>query len=161
MNTTQPYDELARLLANAYTTGDKDAVRQINWTRGTSFVWDHDPEKMQQRLPNWYAAAQRNESIALDDARNMVARLYGFANWSKLQAGVMNQPADPRATSEYRNLTPPYFIINWKENSIAVRGPQSLQNWEKIFEAIGEYGLTGLNASEISEEAMRRLPQQL
>jgi hypothetical protein len=161
MNTTQPYDELARLLANAYTTGDKDAIRQINWTRGTSFVWDHEPEKMHQRLPNWYAAAERNDALALEDARNMVARLHGFANWLKLQTGVMNQPADPRTVKEYRNLTPPYFIINWKENEISVRGPQSMPYWEKIFEAIGEYALTGLNASEISDEAMLQLPQRL
>jgi hypothetical protein len=161
MSNTKPYEELAQLLASAYTTGDKDSIRRINWTRGTSFVWDHEPVKMQQRLVNWFASSERTGELALLDARNMVARLYGFANWVKLQAGIMQQPADPRSVKEYRSVAPPYFMINWKENSLSVPGPQPESDWEKIFDIIREYSLTALNASEIPDSVMQKLPTQL
>jgi hypothetical protein len=159
MSNTQPYEELAQLLARAYTSGDKETIRRINWTRGTSFVWDHEPVKMQQRLTNWFASSERSEELALSDARNMVARLYGFDNWSKLQSGITHQPADLRATNEYRSLTPPFYKIDWKENALSVRGPQAEQDWEKIFDIMEEHALTALHASEISDAAMQRLPR--
>ena len=96
MSATQPYDDLARQLADAYTTGDAETIRRINWTRGTSFVWDRDPLKMQQRLGNWYASTDRSDGLAILDARNMVARFYGFVDWAALRSGVLNQAPDPR-----------------------------------------------------------------
>jgi hypothetical protein len=159
MSNTQPYEELAQQLAQAYTSGDKETIRRINWTRGTSFVWDHEPVKMQQRLSNWFASDERSEELALADARNMVARLYGFDNWSKLQSGIMQQAADLRASKEYRSITPPFYTIDWKENSLSVRGPHSEQDWEKIFDIIEAHSLTALHASEISDAAMQRLPR--
>lgn len=161
MNKTQPYEELAQLLARAYTTGDKDAIRRINWTRGTSFVWDHEPVKMHQRLSNWFASTERSDELALLDARNMVARFYGFANWAKLEAGTMQQPTDPRSVPVYRSVTPPYYMIKWEENSLSVPGPQSESDWEKLFDIMREYSLTALNASEIPEAVMKKLPATL
>jgi hypothetical protein len=73
----------------------------------------------------------------------------------------MQQPADPRSVKEYRSVLPPYFTINWKDNSISVRGPQSESCWDKIFEVIEEQGLTSLNASEFSVAAIKRLPKRL
>jgi hypothetical protein len=61
----------------------------------------------------------------------------------------------------YENLTPPFYRIDRKENSITVNGPQSLTNWETVFALVKEHNLTQLKASEISDEAMSRLPQQL
>lgn len=161
MSDTRPYEELAQQLAKAYTTGDKETIRRINWTRGTSFVWDNEPLKMQQRLPNWFSAGNRNDEQALSDARNMVARHYGFANWSKLQSGIMIQVDDMRAVKEYRSVAPPYFTINWKDNSITVNGPRPEQHWDIIFDLIHREGITALNASEIPDTVMQRLPQQL
>ena len=42
------YDALAHSLAAAYMAGDKNAIREINWTSATSFVWDHEPTAMQR-----------------------------------------------------------------------------------------------------------------
>ena len=161
MNSLQPYEELAKMLADAYIKADVQAIREMNWKRGTSFVWDNEPEKMHQRLANWYAAVYRTEELALHDARNMVARSYGFTDWEKLEAGLLEQAPDPRSVPVYRSVVPPFFLINWKENSISVNGPLSMQDWDKIFGVIEEQKLTRLNASEISEAAMEQLPQQL
>src|SRR5688572_15492117 len=71
-------------------------------------------------------------------------------------------PFPPKNKFDHMSDTQPsYFIINRKENSLSVRGPQPEKDWNAIFELIHAQGITGLQASEIPDAAMQRLPQQL
>src|SRR5438046_2159325 len=40
-----PFERLARDLAAAYSVGNKEAIREINWNLGTAFVWRQKPER--------------------------------------------------------------------------------------------------------------------
>src|SRR6185437_163538 len=70
----EPFELLANDLAAAYTSGDEKIVRAINANLGTAFPTDfHDPDKVRQRMPTWYASETRSPGLAVIDARQMVA----------------------------------------------------------------------------------------
>src|SRR5580692_6009307 len=78
----EPFERLANALAAAYTSGDEKIVRAINANFGAAFPTDfHDPDKVRQRMPTWYASETRSPELAVIDARQMVAHAYGFENW--------------------------------------------------------------------------------
>ena len=81
---TEKFETLAARLAAAYTTGDLTAIREINWGFNTAFVWYREIEKMQQRLPRWFAASERTPELALADARTLVAHAYGADTFEAL-----------------------------------------------------------------------------
>ena len=88
----EPFELLASDLAAAYTSGDEKIVRAINANLGTAFPTDfHDPDKVRQRMPTWYASETRSPGLAVIDARQMVAHAYGFENWAKFAASI-SQP---------------------------------------------------------------------
>src|SRR5689334_15961383 len=124
------FEQLARHLAVAYATGNPMAIREINWEHGTSFVWDREPEKMQRRLINWFASESRTEDLARADARAIVAHSYGFESWEAFSESVAQPPDDPRSSPLGMSSTPPFYKIDWKENSISLRGPLSIADWD-------------------------------
>jgi hypothetical protein len=155
----EQYQRLARTLADAYTTGDKAAIREVNWTYGTGFVWDHELEKMQRRLPTWFAAEPRTPDMALEDAQGLVAHSYGFANWAEFAESMTQPPADPRSAPLFLSRTPPFYTIDWRENRLEVRGPQSESDWDRIVGVMQEHGIARLTAGGLTDSAMRRVAQ--
>ena len=90
------YERLAEELAEAYTSGDFTAIREINATYATSYVWDWERGRMQERLPVWFASTERTMAIALTDARRLVARQSGFDEWDELARSVARGATDSR-----------------------------------------------------------------
>jgi len=139
----EQYEELARDLAAAYATGNKEGVRQINWNYGTSFAWDHDPAKMQ---------------FTLETTQRMIAHAYEFDTWADFVASARKpRDQDPRRAPVYMASRPPFYKIDWRENRLWARGPQSLFDWETIFGVIREHGITKLSAGGIVDAAMPAL----
>lgn len=155
----EQFERLAQELATAYTAGEMTAIRQINWDYGTSFVWEREPVKMQQRLTNWFASETRTPELALTDARQMVANSYGFENWAKFAESFVQPLTDRRPASPGLGSTPPFYKIDWHENAISARGPLSEKNWETVFSVMEDYQLTKLNAGGMIDAAMPHLAQ--
>ena len=155
----EKFERLAKDLATAYSAGDAMAIREINWSLGTSFVWDREPEQMQRRLSTWFASENRTPELALADARNMVAHSYGFASWAKFEESAAQPPADPRSAPVFLSSTPPFYKIDWKDNALSVRGPQSEKDWDTIFSVMKEHQIAKLDAGGISDSAMEKLPR--
>jgi hypothetical protein len=153
------YDALARSLAAAYTTGDKDAIRDINWTTGSSFVWDHEPTAMQRRLPTWFASSTRDSALAVADARRIVAHARGFDSWDAFLASAVAPPANPRSAPVFLSSTPPFYKIDWHENRVYANGPQSARDWDAILAVIHEHAIPKLSAGGITDAVMARLPE--
>jgi hypothetical protein len=148
----EPFERLASDLAAAYTSGDETVVRAINANLGTSFPTDfHDPEKMRELMPE--------PDSAIDDARQMVAHAYGFETWSKFAANIMQPDADPRSAPVFLSSRPPFYSIDWKQNRLSARGPQTRKDWEAIFSVVEEYGISKLEAGGIPDEAMKGLSE--
>lgn len=151
------FERLAQQLATAYTTGDAMAIRKINWDYGTSFVSDREPERMQQRLPAWFASKTRLPELALADARQMIANSYGIESWEKFEQSFARPLGDPRHAPRGMDATPPFYKIDWQERSISARGPLSKENWDTVYGVMEDYQLTRLNAGGIPDEAMQGL----
>lgn len=151
------YDRLAQQLAHAYTAGDKAALRELNWRECTSFPWDHDPDAMQRRLPNWYAAEVRDPNQALADARQLVAHALGFENWPALVLSPTAEATDPRSAPIFHNPKPPFYKIDWYENRLYVRSPYTAAQWDTVLSVMRDYGITKLAAAGISDAALADL----
>lgn len=141
------FERLAHDLATAYKSGDEPAVRAINAHYGTAFPIDfHDPVKMQQRLPAWYASETRAPELAIAEARQMVAHSNGFEDWANFAAGIAR-----------RGDAPISYSLDWDDDRLTARGPQTRRDWEQIFAAIEEYGISMVRASGITDECIRGL----
>lgn len=151
------YERLARTLADAYMKGDKTAIRELNWSQGTAFVWDHDPATMQRRLPTWFAASERAPELALEDARRLVAHAFGLESWEELAASLAAPAEDPRAAPVFISKTPPFYTLDWRESRIEVRGARSDADWDRVFALMREHGLTRLTAGGLHDAPMKRL----
>src|SRR5262245_37337101 len=155
----EQFERLAKELASAYTTGAATAIREINWDYGTSFVWDHDPAQMQRRLSSWYASETPTADLALADAQLMVAQSYGFESWEKFSESVTQPPSDPRSAPHGMSSTPPFYRIDWEDNTISSHGPLSEKNWDTVFGVMEEFQITGLSAGGMTDAALERLAQ--
>jgi len=154
-----PYEELAEAIAKAFSTGDKGAIRELNSLTGTSFAWDHDPAKMQQRLPTWFASTSRDHALAVSDARRLVAHARGFDSWAAFLASASAKPADPRSAPVFLSSAPPFYKIDWQEQRMYVSGPQSARDWDTILSVLHEYSIPKLNVGGVTDAAMARLPE--
>ena len=155
----EQFERLAKELAAAYTGGDPMAIREVNCNYGTSFAWDHEPIETQRRLTTWFASDTRTADLALADTQRMVAHSYGFESWAKFTEGVAQSPGDPRSATLFVSATPPFYKIDWKDNSISVRGPQSEKDWDAILAVMKEHKIPSLRAGGMSDAAMERLPR--
>ncbi len=126
----EQFERLARELAAAYTTGDPAAVRELNSNYGTSFGWDRESP---QPLP---------ADLALAAAQTRVAHSYGFASWAEFAAG---------------RAAPPFYTVDWRDNRISVRGPQSDADWEALFAVMREHRIAKLSAGAMTDAALQRL----
>jgi hypothetical protein len=86
----EQFEQLARMLADAYSSGDAESIREINRTHAASFVWERNAIDMQRRLSRWFASVSRTPDLALADAEDMVAHAYGFENWDAFRGSSSN-----------------------------------------------------------------------
>ena len=110
-------------------------------------------------MPTWYASETRSPELAVIDARQMVAHAYGFENWAKFAASITQPAADPRSAPVFLSTRPPFYSIDWKENRLSARGPQTRKDWEEIFAVVEEYGISKLEAGGITDDAMKGLAE--
>lgn len=144
------FERIARDLADAYTSGDAQAIRRINWCYGTSFACDfHEIVEAQRQLPAWFAAAARTPGLALADTRRMIAHAYGFSEWDSFAEHFTSAPASPRGT-------PPVFHFE-DDGTLHVSGPLSTGDWDSVAAAMKERGIESLCAGGISDAALARL----
>lgn len=154
-----PYEALAQQLSAAYTAGDAMTIREINWRKGTSFVWDRDPEQMKQRLPNWFAATNRTTALALADGRLMIAKAHGFTSWEQFAERVRHPVVYTEAPASGISSTPPFYKIDWKSKTMMMRGLIIEKDWDIVFAIMREHQLTGLTSPAITNKAMQGLTQ--
>jgi hypothetical protein len=148
------FEVLAQEVAHAYGTADLDKLREINWTYGTSFRWEREPELMHRHLPTWFASDARTPALALADARQLVASMCGFPDWTALARSLSASPSSGRASS---SAEAPFYWINPDSPTIGVRGPLADRHWDTVISVIRERSLTGVWAPGLSDAALERL----
>jgi hypothetical protein len=100
---------------------------------------EHLRKQAKERLADLRTA---NPETTLAKAQFQLAREYGFDSWPRLVHHVEARQSSPHGLS----AAPPFYQIDWKNNSISVWQPLSDHEWDRIFDVMRELQLTGLNA---------------
>jgi hypothetical protein len=148
------FEVLAQEVADAYASADVERLREINWVYGTSFRWDLDPDVMRRSLPSWFASETRTSEQALADARQLVAAMSGFPDWTALT----NSLSTPDVTMHRSpSAETPFYRVDPVRQTIGVNGPLGARHWDTVVSVIREQRLTGVWAPGASDEAIERL----
>ena len=144
------FEQMAEELATAYSSGDFEAIREFNWTHGTSFVWHREAETMYRQLPIWFASESRSRDLAVQDARNLIARKRGFDSWGELVAGMSSaRPSGSGAPADT-----PFYRIH-PDLSITVDGASADEHWDTIIGVIAEQGISGVVVNGLTDRGLK------
>jgi len=146
------FEQMAAEIAAAYAAGDVDAIREFNWTYGTSFVWHREPEAMHRELPTWCQSESRSMDLALADARTLVARKTGFATWDMLVTSM----TEARATGPGARPDMSFYRID-PEYGMTVVGAAADAHWDAILAVIAERGITGVQVNGLTDRGFKEL----
>jgi hypothetical protein len=145
----QQHQRIAEDLVATYNSADAEAITRLNDLFHSSLNIEQIRDFIRDKLFNLPDAAQRTANFTLPDAQLVVARLYGFQNWSELVQSSNAAEQDLRSAPLVLSSRPPFYRIDWTNNSIEPRQPMSTKDWESVCEVIKELGLTAVNAANM------------
>ena len=145
----QQHQQIAEDLVAAYNSADAEVITRLNDLFHSSLNIQQIRDFIRDKLFNLPNAAQRTDNFTLPDAQLVVARLYGFQNWSELVQSSNAAEQDLRSAPVVLSSRPPFYRIDWTNNSIEPRQPMSTKDWENVCDVIKELGLTAVNAANL------------
>ncbi|HKQ74098.1 MAG TPA: hypothetical protein VJ810_10395 [Blastocatellia bacterium] len=155
----EEFQQIASDLFAAYH-GAPDALQRLGEYFGRNVSLEELRERMQKRLSALPDAESRIANFSIADAQGAVARIYGFESWAKLAESISQPQNDTRSATLGLSSAPPFYKIDWRENTLEPRPPLSHKDWDTIFGVMKEHQITGLNAGgQMTDAVMKRLPQ--
>lgn len=145
----QQHQRIAEDLVAAYNSADGQAITRLNDLFHSSLNIEQIRDFIRDKLFNLPDAARRTVNFTLPDAQLVVARLYGFQDWSELVQSSNAAEQDLRSAPFVLSSRPPFYRIDWANNSIEPRQPMSTRDWENVCAVIKELGLTAVNAANL------------
>jgi len=145
----QQHQRIAEDLVAAYNSADAQAITRLNDLFHSSLNIEQIRDFIRDKLFNLPDAAQRTNNFTLLDAQLVVARLYGFQDWSELVQSSNAAEQDLRSAPVVLSSRPPFYRIDWTNNSIEPRQPMSTKDWENVCGVIKELGLTAVNSASL------------
>jgi hypothetical protein len=145
----QQHLRIAEDLVAAYNSADAEVITHLNDLFHSSLNIEQIRDFIRDKLFNLPDAAQRTNNFTLPDAQLVVARLYGFQNWSELVQSSNAADQDLRSAPVVLSSRPPFYRIDWTNNSIEPRQPMSTRDWENVCDVIKELGLTAVNGANL------------
>ena len=145
----QQHQRIAEDLVAAYNSADAQAIMRLNNLFHSSLNIEQIRDFIRDKLFNLPDAPQRTDKFTLPDAQLVVARLYGFQGWSELVQSSNAAEQDLRSAPVVLSSKPPFYRIDWTNNSIEPRQPMSTKDWENICGVIKELGLTAVNSANL------------
>jgi len=151
---------IAQDLVAAYNSADAKAVARLNELFHSTLNLEQIRDFIRDKLFNISDTERRLNNFRLPDAQLVVAQLYGFKDWDELVQSGNESASDPRSAPFVLSSKPPFYRIDWTNNSIEPRQPMSSKDWETICAVIKELGLTAINsASLIGDDDLRIISQ--
>lgn len=152
---TAQFERFAKDLVAAYRSGDSDALERLNEMFSRTVTQDFIREHVQRRLDVLTRSPRVDGDFTLGDAQLIVARAYRFENWDAL---IGSFSSSSRAPSHGLSASPPFYRIDWNENSIELRPPMSDRDWDAIFSVMQEHRIAKLRPNGLlSDSAVTRL----
>ena len=145
----------------AYNRNDLEALARLNAGLGggdqsiarlRELVEDH-----MRQLP---AGELRLANLTHADVRLLLAaRRFGFDDWwALLESAMQPSPGNSHSAPRGYNATPPFYRIDFENDSIEPRQPMSRKDWERLIDVMRETGVGGLNArGQTTDEVMELL----
>src|SRR5258705_7906902 len=145
----QQHQRIAEDLVAAYNSADAEVITRLNDLFHSSLNIQQIRDFIRDKLFSLPNAAQRTDNFTLPDAQLVVARLYGFQNWSELVQSSNSPEQDLRSAPVVLSSRPPFYRIDWTNNSIEPRQPMSTRDWENVCDVTKELGLTAVNGANL------------
>jgi hypothetical protein len=150
--TTQSPDleqhrRIAEDLVAVYNSADSDAVTRLNDLFHSALNSEQIRDFIRDKLFNMADTQQRIDNFTLPDAQLVVARLYGFKDWDEIAQSSSSPASDLHSAPFVLSSRPPFYRIDWTNNSIEPRQPMSRKDWEDVCAVIKELGLTRVNSA--------------
>ena len=125
------------------------AITRLNDLFHSSLNIEQIRDFIRDKLFNLPDPTKRTNNFTLPDAQLVVARLYGFQNWSELVQSSNAAEQDLRSAPVVLSSRPPFYRIDWTNNSIEPRQPMRTKDWEIVCAVIKELGLTTINSGNL------------
>ena len=145
----QQHQRIAEDLVAVYNSSDPEAAQRLNDLFHSALNIEKIHDFIRDKLFNLPDAEQRTNNFTLPDSQLVVARLYGFQNWSELVQSSSAAGQDLRSAPFVLSSRPPFYRIDWTNNSIEPRQPMSTKDWENVCDVIKELGLTAINSANM------------
>lgn len=145
----EPHRRIAEDMLAVYNAGNAEAAARLNDVFHSTLDIEQIRDFIRDKLFNLPDTQQRLDNFTVFDAQHVVARLYGFKDWNELTQSS-NEPAnDPHSAPFVLSSKPPFYRIDWTNNSIEPRQPMRPKDWEDVCAVIRELGLTTVNSGNL------------
>jgi hypothetical protein len=150
---------IAEDIVAAYVRSDLEALARLNAGLGggdqsLTRVRDFVANRVRQ-LPD---GERRLASLQPADVRLLLARQLGFDDWWGLLESAKQPPAEGRTAPRGYSATPPFYRIDFENDSIEPRQPMSRNDWQRLIDVMRETGVGGLNArGQMTDDALELL----
>ena len=132
-----------------YNSADIEAATRLNDLFHSTLSTQQIRDFIRDKLFNLPDTERRLNNFTLDDAQIVLARLYGFNDWEELVQSSNTSASDPHSAPFVLSSKPPFYRIDWANNSIEPRQPMSSKDWEDVCAVIKELGLTRVNSANL------------
>ena len=145
----EQHHRIAEDLVAVYNSANTEAATRLNDLFHSALDIQQIRDFIRDRLFNLPDTQRRINNFTLEDAQHVVARLYGFTEWSDLVQSSSEPEGDPHSGPVILSSKPPYYRIDWTRNSIEPRQPMSTKDWENVCAVAKELGLTTINSANM------------
>lgn len=145
----EQHRRIAEDMLAVYNSADVAAAARLNAVFHSELNIQQIRDFIRDKLFNLPDTQRLLNNFTLVEAQHVVARLYGFKDWNEL-AQSSNEPAnDPHSAPYVLSSKPPFYRIDWTNNSIEPRQPMRPKDWEDVCAVIRELGLTNVNSGNL------------
>ena len=144
----EQHRRIAEDLVAVYNSADSASATRLNDLFHSTLNIEQIRDFIRDKLFNVPDTEQRINNFTLLDAQFVVARLYGFKDWDDLVQSS-NETSDLHSAPFVLSSKPPYYRIDWSNNSIEPRQPMSRKDWQNVCAVIRDLGITTINSGNL------------
>jgi hypothetical protein len=142
----EQHSRIAEDLVAVYNSDDAEAATRLNDLFHSELNSQQIRDFIRDKLFNVSDTQRRLDHFTLDDAQLVVAQLYGFKDWDEIVQSSTSHESDLHSAPFVLSSKPPFYRIDWTNNSIEPRQPMSKKDWADVCAVIKELGLTGIKS---------------
>lgn len=157
----EQHHRIAEDLLAVYNSADAHAATRLNDLFHSTLDIQQIRDFIRDKVFNLPDTHQLLNNFTLSDAQHVVARLYGFNDWTALVQSSAEPARDLHSAPFVLSSKPPFYRIDWTSNTIEPRQPMSTKDWQNVCAVIKELGLTGINSAGLISDGDLQIISEL